>query len=121
MTVPLATPDILSAYQDNITVVRQENQGVSAARNRGIAVGSGALIAFLDSDDLRLPEKLSGQVKFFHSNPDALICQTEEIWIRRAGLFSEVPPGLRSVISCERWDTPVFPALVYRQYLSETS
>jgi len=77
------TPDILSAYQDNITVVRQENRGVSAARNRGIAVASGALIAFLDSDDLWMPEKLSGQVKFFHSNPDALICQTEEIWIRR--------------------------------------
>ena len=76
------TPDILGAYQKNIIRVRQNNKGVSAARNRGIGLASGQLITFLDSDDLWLPKKLSAQVEFFHSNPDALICQTEEIWIR---------------------------------------
>lgn len=76
------TRDILNAYQDHIILIRQENNGVSAARNRGIVRSSGELIAFLDSDDLWLPEKLSVQVKFFKDNPDALICQTEEIWIR---------------------------------------
>ncbi|RLC02539.1 MAG: glycosyltransferase family 2 protein [Deltaproteobacteria bacterium] len=76
------TPDILGPYQKNIISVRQNNKGVSAARNRGIDLASGALITFLDSDDLWLPKKLSAQVEFFHSNPDALICQTEEIWIR---------------------------------------
>ncbi|MDM8552489.1 glycosyltransferase [Desulfobacterales bacterium HSG2] len=76
------TWDILNAYQENIILIRQENKGVSAARNRGIDLASGELIAFLDSDDLWLPKKLSAQVGFFNSNPDALICQTEEIWIR---------------------------------------
>ncbi len=76
------TPDILEAYQEDIIIVRQNNKGVSAARNRGIASASGDFIAFLDSDDLWLPEKLSRQVEFFNSNPDAMICQTEEIWIR---------------------------------------
>ena len=65
-----------------ITVLYQENQGVSAARNRGIASSKGELIAFLDSDDLWQPEKLATQVAYFGQHHDAMICQTEEIWIR---------------------------------------
>ncbi len=76
------THDILNSYQNNFLVLRQNNKGVSSARNRGLAAASGHFIAFLDSDDIWLPQKLSQQVDFFHSNPDALICQTEEIWIR---------------------------------------
>jgi len=76
------TIEILNSYQDDITVLQQNNKGVSAARNRGLSEASGRFIAFLDSDDLWLPEKLSSQVDFFNSNPDALICQTEEIWVR---------------------------------------
>jgi len=76
------TPEVLDAYRGTIKVFRQENTGVSAARNRGIAEASGRFIAFLDSDDLWLPQKLSRQVEFFNTTPDALICQTEEVWIR---------------------------------------
>jgi glycosyltransferase involved in cell wall biosynthesis len=76
------TPEILAAYEDRITVIRQANRGVSAARNRGIAAAAGRLIAFLDSDDLWLPQKLTAQVNFFAQNPDAVICQTEERWVR---------------------------------------
>ncbi len=76
------TGQILEAYGRDLTVYRQSNRGVSAARNRGIAAATGRLIAFLDSDDLWLPRKLSSQVDFFNSNPDAVINQTEEIWIR---------------------------------------
>ncbi len=60
----------------------QPRMGVSTARNRGIQLSSGNLIAFLDSDDLWKPEKLFVQKEFFDKNPDILICQTEEIWIR---------------------------------------
>jgi glycosyltransferase involved in cell wall biosynthesis len=76
------TPEVLGAYCGVIKVFRQENKGVSAARNRGIAEASGRFIAFLDSDDLWFPQKLSRQVEFFNTTPDALICQTEEVWIR---------------------------------------
>jgi glycosyltransferase involved in cell wall biosynthesis len=76
------TPLILDSYHQELMVIRQPNKGVSAARNRGIAAASGRLIAFLDSDDFWLPRKLSEQVDFFNSNPDAVINQTEEIWIR---------------------------------------
>lgn len=77
------TLEILNSYQDDITVLRQNNHGVSAARNLGIMAASGRFVAFLDSDDLWLPQKLSSQVDYFNLNPDAIICQTEEIWIRK--------------------------------------
>lgn len=76
------TSNILDDYRSGIKVLSQKNKGVSAARNRGISAASGRFIAFLDSDDLWLPKKLSTQVEFFNQRPDALICQTEEIWIR---------------------------------------
>lgn len=66
----------------SVRYVYQANRGVSAARNCGVAVSSGALLAFLDSDDLWQPRKLGRQVAFFTKCPEAQICQTEEVWLR---------------------------------------
>jgi glycosyltransferase involved in cell wall biosynthesis len=60
----------------------ESNQGPSAARNLGIRESKSAYLAFLDSDDEWLPGKLKAQLEFFKQNPDYLIGQTEEIWIR---------------------------------------
>ena len=76
------TREILDSYGRDIIVLQQPNKGVSAARNRGIAESRAQLVALLDSDDIWLPQKLTRQVAFFKSNPDALICQTEETWVR---------------------------------------
>ena len=76
------TAEALNLYKDRFVYRLQDNRGVSAARNQGIRMARGQWIAFLDSDDLWLPEKLETQIHFFSQNPEALICQTEEIWIR---------------------------------------
>jgi glycosyltransferase involved in cell wall biosynthesis len=77
------TPSILTAYGEQLRTLRQPNRGVSAARNAGVAAARGELIAFLDSDDLWLPEKITAQVDYFQEHPQSWICQTQELWIRR--------------------------------------
>ena len=77
------TQRVLHRFKDRIhTMAHGTNRGVSAARNTGIEASTAPLIAFLDSDDYWLPEKLSVQTAFFEQNPHAMICQTEETWIR---------------------------------------
>jgi teichuronic acid biosynthesis glycosyltransferase TuaG len=54
----------------------RENQGVSLARNRGIRHARYPFIAFLDSDDAWLPEKLELQLAELENHPEAAICCT---------------------------------------------
>jgi glycosyltransferase involved in cell wall biosynthesis len=78
-----ATPEVFSVCRDpRIRYVRQSRCGVAAARNRGVALSCASMVAFLDSDDLWLPDKLKSQLRFFSLNPAAAICQTEETWVR---------------------------------------
>jgi len=77
------TGDSLAQFRDSIKFISHPaNRGVSAARNSGINLSRSPLVAFLDSDDHWLPEKLAVQVKFFKENPEAVACQTDELWIR---------------------------------------
>ena len=76
------TTSMIDDYGDRIKYIRISHQGVSKARNIGISQAQGELITFLDSDDIWRSKKLSIQVEFFKHCPDALVCQTEEIWIR---------------------------------------
>ena len=66
------TPELeraLAPYMSRIVYLKQENRGVSAARNAGIAAARGSLIAFLDGDDVWLPNYLEVQVKRIQADP----------------------------------------------------
>jgi glycosyltransferase involved in cell wall biosynthesis len=78
------TMERLCEFNDGrIKVISRKSQGgPSTARNEGAQTATGKWLAFLDSDDLWLPGKLQAQADYFKSNPQILICQTEETWIR---------------------------------------
>ena len=64
------TPEVAEQFAGRIRYVRQPNSGLSATRNKGVALGTGDYIAFLDADDEWLPEKLATQVPVLQTHPE---------------------------------------------------
>lgn len=83
------TADILAEYKlrygEKLVVIHQKNQGQVVAKNNGLKVSGGALLAFLDSDDLWAPGKIEEQVKLITSEPRIGLCYTEATLIDQNG------------------------------------
>lgn len=70
------TPEILHQYEiaGSLRIVRIEtSRGANHARNQGTVVASGEYLAFLDDDDVWMPEKLSRQIQIFQSSDDVVL------------------------------------------------
>jgi glycosyltransferase involved in cell wall biosynthesis len=89
------TANIQQDYPD-IIYIYQSNQGVSAARNKGIETAKSEWIAFLDSDDTWHKEKLQKQMQFHQNNPEILMSYTDEVWIRDARVV-KIPKKYRKI------------------------
>lgn len=76
-----ATSEVAKMY-DEVLLLRQNNMGVSTARNNGVMMASNEWIAFLDSDDTWHHEKLAFQVAHHKKHPNSLVSYTDEVWIR---------------------------------------
>jgi len=89
------TAEIATQFKDQIRYVYQPNRGPSAARNRGIKMAAGDVIAFLDVDDLWPANKLALQLSSLAANPSVDIVQ---------GLIQEMQPLFTSTTD----DAPIF-------------
>lgn len=67
------SPTILRSYGDRLSVTRQANQGVAAARNAGLRHASGDVITFIDQDDLWPARRTEALIDALRANPDALV------------------------------------------------
>ena len=63
------TEAVIKKHPQQIEYYRQVNQGVAASRNLGLSKAKGEYIAFLDQDDVFLPDKLASQVEILDRNP----------------------------------------------------
>jgi glycosyltransferase involved in cell wall biosynthesis len=82
--------NIARSYKE-IQYIYQPNQGAAVARNTGLAAAQGELIAFLDADDVWLPNKLKVQVEYLTEHPDVglNVCRIENFLDPEISL----PPG----------------------------
>lgn len=75
--------DIARSFGDPVRVIRQENAGPAAARNRGIAATTGDLVSFLDADDLWPVGSLARRLEVLRAHPDACgVMGRSEIFVR---------------------------------------
>lgn len=72
------TRDTVVSFGGAVKYVHQDRSGVSAARNLGTQLANGELVAFLDHDDMWLPDKLARQVEALRSgHPTMVVCAME--------------------------------------------
>lgn len=89
-----SSPEICDRYaaqQSCVTVIHQPNQGVSAARNAGIAAARGQYVLFLDSDDCWNPAMLQTLDERISARPDMVVVGYEQFW-ENGSISEDLPP-----------------------------
>jgi glycosyltransferase involved in cell wall biosynthesis len=114
------TRQVLEPYWNKICYVYQDNQGVAVARNRGIKIAQGEFVAFLDHDDLFLPNKLALQVECFEAQPQVGMVHTgwRRVNYKREAIQDVEPWHQVPVLDLEnwvRWMPILFSAIMFRR------
>jgi len=79
------TPNILETYGSKIKWKSQENKGQASAINEGINMAEGKYLAYLDADDVCLPERFENQVKYLDEHPNVGLVYSDRYQINENG------------------------------------
>ncbi|HLK12036.1 MAG TPA: glycosyltransferase [Candidatus Binatia bacterium] len=82
--------EVARRYGGRVRVCRQDNRGLSAARNAGLRATTAPFVNFLDADDRLLPEKLAAQLAVFEHRPDVGVVTAGVRYVDEAGV--PLPP-----------------------------
>lgn len=110
------TSEVVREFQDRVIYIRQPNSGPAKARNTGIRMAKGRLIAFLDSDDLWLPDKLELQYHAFQQNPNQGLIYTDVMWFSNGEI---IVPTLREKYQFHTGE--VFEKLLFDNWIATSS
>jgi len=91
---------VKNKFRDKVRYIYQENKGAAAAVNRGISLSQGNYIAFCDSDDWWLPDKLEKQVEFLEVNQNFGLVYSDVFLARDGVLTQETWLQSRKVLPC---------------------
>ncbi len=109
--------DYVRKHYPVVKVIRQENAGVAAARNKGIGEAKGEIIALLDQDDIWLPDKLREQWDLLKTDPYCAFVTCNNIFRCREGVI--LPANFSDELFKER--RSLFPsALLIRRHALRT-
>ena len=93
------TQEVVKAFTDHekFHYIYQENQGLAATRNTGLRAAKGEFIAFLDADDIILPNKLEIQVNWLRNHPEYGLVGSGYYYMDEQGVpIEEQRPWLRA-------------------------
>ena len=105
-----ATPDVVAGIRDErVRYVRKEHSGRPETRNRAVEEARADLIAWLDSDDLAMPNRLRAQVDVLLAEPAASVVSTDAVLFDEDGCLTQAR-------HYPRYDTDELPALLMQGF-----
>jgi glycosyltransferase involved in cell wall biosynthesis len=111
------TARLLESYHGKAKIVSRDRQGTPAARNAAVRASQGEYVAFLDADDVWLPDKLSKTMTLLVNEPSCVLAYSDLYQVDATGKVIKTsyvpeqmahPPSMEEMLAAYAW--PILPS-----------